>query len=304
MEDTLTMGTIDVGTVSYAGWEECIRISNGVVELVATTVVGPRIVHFGFVDGGNELFVLDDDAGQTGGEEWHLYGGHRLWHAPEDDTRTTVPDNEPIEYELTEDGCILTQPTEAATGMRKEVVVSMAPDEPMVEVTHRLSNEGVWPVEFAPWAITVVEPGGTAIVPLPAGDQEQLLPDKSLTLWPYTSPGDDRLAWLDEHLLVHQGDGEKLKIGASGNAGWTAYVNDGHALVKAFDWEPDATYPDMGSAVEVFTLPFMLELETLAPMRSIEPGETAEHVESWTLLDDVSIPETSAEVEGSGFEPE
>ena len=31
------------------------------------------------------------EKGKTGGSEWHIYGGHRLWHAPEVMPRTYYP---------------------------------------------------------------------------------------------------------------------------------------------------------------------------------------------------------------------
>ena len=298
------MGTIEVEQVTYEGWEDCLRVTNGIVELVATTAVGPRIVHFGFVDERNELYLHDDDTGETGGEEWKLYGGHRLWHAPEEDPRTFVADNAPIEYEVTELGCVLTQPTEDLTGIRKEIIVEMAPESAEVELIHRITNEGVWPVELAPWAITVFEPGGKAVVPLPEGDHEELQPDRSVTLWPDANPGDDRLEWVDDHLLVRQDDDEEIKVGASGAEEWTAYVNDGHAVVKSFEWDETASYPDMGCGIEVFTIPIMLELETLGPKVTIDTDETVEHIETWTLVDDVAVPETGADVAGMDLSPE
>ncbi|MUV88988.1 hypothetical protein GJ629_03020 [Halapricum sp. CBA1109] len=286
------MSGVTVEHTTYEGWEHCIRITNGHVELVVTTVVGPRVVHFGFVDGRNELFLDEDTAGATDREEWTLYGGHRLWHAPENDPRTFVPDNDPVEYELTETGCVLTQPTEADSGMEKTVEVSMAADAPSVTLDHRITNDGVWPVEFAPWAVTVLEPGGTGVAPLPQGDPDLLLPDRSVTFWPDADPGDDRLEWVEDHLLVRHDDGEELKVGTSGTEEWTAYVNDGHALLKSFAWDPEATYPDMGCAVEMFQIPGFFELETLGPKATADPGETLTHEEQWTLIDGVDCPET------------
>jgi hypothetical protein len=284
------MTGVHVERVSYGGWEECLRVTNGEIELVATTAVGPRIVHFGFVDGRNEFQTIDEDLGSVGGEEWRLYGGHRLWHAPEAEPRTYEPDNHPIEYEQTPAGCRLVQPTEETTGVRKELHVEMAAAEPAVTVTHRLTNTGVWPIELAPWAITVCQPGGKAVVPFPDGDPDDLLPDRSLVFWPSTDASDDRIEYVDDHVLVRQ-TGEELKIGASVADGWTGYVNDGHAFVKTFEYDPDATYPDRGSSVEVFVLDFMLELETLGPLVELGPGDTAEHVEHWTLVDGVETPE-------------
>ena len=38
---------------SYGGWKNCIRLSNGIIELVATTDVGPRIIRFAGLNGEN-----------------------------------------------------------------------------------------------------------------------------------------------------------------------------------------------------------------------------------------------------------
>jgi hypothetical protein len=186
--------------------------------------------------------------------------------------------------------------------MTKELAISMAEDAPSVTVDHRITNDGVWPVSFAPWAITVLEPGGKGVVPLPEGDPDLRQPDRSITLWPDANPGDDRLEWVDDHLLVRQGGETEIKVGTSGREEWTAYVNDGHAFLKTFEWDPDATYPDKGCGVEMFQIPALFELETLGPKREAAPGETLSHAEQWTLIDGVETPESGDDVRAIGFD--
>ncbi|MCS7066274.1 MAG: hypothetical protein NZL85_08385, partial [Fimbriimonadales bacterium] len=65
-------------TVTYNGWWECLRLSDGIWELVATTKVGPRLIRFGFTGGQNLFWEHPDQQGKTGGDEWRIYGGHRL----------------------------------------------------------------------------------------------------------------------------------------------------------------------------------------------------------------------------------
>jgi hypothetical protein len=72
-----------VQTVSYRGWPNCIRLANDEIELIATTDIGPRIIHLSKPGGENLFGVMPDTEGETGGDEWRLYGGHRLWHSPE-----------------------------------------------------------------------------------------------------------------------------------------------------------------------------------------------------------------------------
>ena len=52
--------------IAYQGWNNCIRLSNGIIELVITADVGPRVIRFGFIGAQNEF---DEDwLGVTGGD--------------------------------------------------------------------------------------------------------------------------------------------------------------------------------------------------------------------------------------------
>ncbi|MBU2563373.1 MAG: DUF4380 domain-containing protein, partial [Actinobacteria bacterium] len=82
----------------FGGWKNCIRMTNGEVEIIITTDVGPRIVRFGFVGDQNLFREFKQQQGKTGGDKWLIYGGHRLWHAPEVKPRTYFPDNNPVNY--------------------------------------------------------------------------------------------------------------------------------------------------------------------------------------------------------------
>lgn len=282
------MSRVTVDRRSDDRWDEAIVVSNGTIELLAPTSVGPRIVHVGFEGGANEFRAFDERR-----ESWPLIGGHRLWHAPEKESRTHLPDLDPVEVALLDDGVELRRSAHERTGIEKAITVRMAATGPSVELEHELTNRGEWPIEFAPWAISVLPPGGTAVVPVTAqADPDSLLPDRSVTYWPYASPGDDRIEY-GESVLTVSGDPERedpLKIGASGGDGWVAYVEDGHAFRKDFEYAPTETYPDTDSGVEVYTDGEILELETLGPLRTVEPGESVEHVETWTLADDVREP--------------
>ena len=284
------MADVTVEETAFRAWEDCLRLSDGGIELVVTVGLGPRVLYCGY-PGGENLFFTDEDR-EPLLDDYVVHGGHRFWHAPEDVNRTYVPDDDPVEWEETGRGVRLVQPVEASTGIRKRVSFAFAAGEPVVEVTHELENEGVWAVELAPWAISVMRPGGTAVVPLSRGDPESVLPDRSLSLWPYTDLSDERLTFADETTLVDQAaDGEgPLKVGASGGDEWAAYVTDGTAFVKEFAYDPAATYPDGGSAVEVYAAVNSLELETLGPLAELSPGESAVHTETWRLVDGVDDP--------------
>ena len=288
-------------TVTYKGWPNCFRLANDLVELVVTTDVGPRIMRFGFVGGENEFREFEATLGRTGDDHWQAYGGHRLWHAPEDPQRTYVPDNDPVHVEEHEDFVRFVQPVEALTGIRKEMDVHLDPARAVVVVTHRLYNAGRDTLELAPWALSIMERGGKAIIPLPLRGEhtEHLIPTGALTLWAYTDMTDSRWTWGRRYVLLAQ-DADKptpQKAGAFIPDGWVAYARNGHLLVKTFDIVADATYPDFGSMVETFTNADMLEIETLGPMARMAPGDHVEHVERWFLFKDVPVPENDADVD-------
>lgn len=282
---------VEIEKVSYLKWKCCLRISNKIVECIVPTQIGPRIIKFGYTNQDNEFGILKDQAGMTGGKEWRLYGGHRLWCSPEHKYRTYLPDNEPIDYEEIKNGVRLIQPTEEESKIQKEITIEIKPDSAEVKVIHKIINFGLWEIELAPWAITVMKKGGKAIMPFPLGDPDQLLPDRKIVFWPYSNINDPRLQ-LEEGYIFVSGEidiNQRFKIGAPVRDGWIAYWNQNHLFVKKFDYKEENIYPDDGCTAEIFVDKSVLELETLGPLKRIGPGESVEHAEIWRLFN-VSIP--------------
>lgn len=290
-----------VERLECGGWPNCYRVSNGLVDLIVTTDVGPRVIRFGFVGNGNEFKEYDDQLGATGGDSWRIYGGHRLWHAPEARPRTYCPDNSPVALEHGRDIVRLLQPTEDTTGIQKEIDIRLSPTQPKVELTHRLRAHRPWEEDLAPWALSVMAPGGKAIIPLPprASHEERLSPAGSVTLWSYTDMRDPRWTWGGKYLTLAQDPSAftPQKAGLMVTEGWLAYAREGHLFVKEFDYLDGGRYPDFGCSVEVFTDAEMLELETLGPLVRLRAGEAVEHVERWLLFRDVPMPRDDADVD-------
>jgi hypothetical protein len=286
------MSSVSIEKIAYGGWENCLRVSNRLVEIVATTDIGPRIIRYGFVGQPNEFCEVDHDRGRTGGEEWRMYGGHRLWHSPENNPRTYQPDNYPVEWQEIAGGVSLGQEVEVLTGIQKEIEVTLAEDGTTVSLLHRLSNQGSWPVELAVWAITVMAPGGREVIPQ-TRKGSGLIPDRLISLWPYTSLNDPRVKWGDRYIIIDQNSSvaEAFKIGLSNPAGWAAYCNRGRLFLKRYHHQSRAQYPDYGVSYETYTNDFMLEMETLSPLTNIEPGESIEHREEWALYDNIPMPQ-------------
>jgi len=282
---------ITVDRIEHLGWKNCIRISNGLIEVIATTDVGPRIIHAGLVGERNLFWVSSNDTGKGAGEKFRLYGGHRLWHAPEDPKRTYVPDNNEVAVTTTDSGVILEAPIEASTGIGKKLEVSLDSKDAIVRVTHTLTNHHLWSVRLAPWAITMMAPEGLCIAPMHEvrPHTESLLPARSVVLWHYTRMNDPRLEWGDQFVLLKQNPEIRspIKFGMQVGQGWAGYCVDGFAFIKSFATNQAAEYPDDGCNFETFANHQFLEVESLGPLTDLPPGDSVTHVEHW-LIDRLS----------------
>ena len=152
--------------INYANWPNCLQLSNDKVEAVITTDVGPRVIRLGFPGKPNLFKEYPAMLGQTGGDAWRIYGGHRLWHAPEVSPRTYAPDNSPVAWEQLDDNSVkLANPAEPLSGIAKEIVIRLNPQGNGFSLKHILINHNAWEVELAPWCLSVMAAGGRAVIP-------------------------------------------------------------------------------------------------------------------------------------------
>src|SRR4051812_49467434 len=86
---------MDMDLVEFAGWRDCIRLTDGAIELIVATAIGPRIISARRVDGENLLWVDPETAGRTGGEEWRSYGGPPPGVGPPAPARNHPPAKQP-----------------------------------------------------------------------------------------------------------------------------------------------------------------------------------------------------------------
>lgn len=282
--------------IEYQG-AEAVRLATRKLELIAPVTFGPRVMSLrSLTAGGNLMFEFPrDEGGSAGGEGLKLRGGHRLWHSPEHIVRTYQPDNAALEVRETSDGVSLISPVETKTGMQKTMKFGVVNDR-TVRVTHTLANRGLWAVETAPWALTMMRRGGYGVIPLmPKGSHAagDLLPTYSLVPWSYT---DLSLPCWDLHTDYIGIDTRKAKaaqkLGLTNYPGWSAYWLDGVTFVKFAQVVPGVVYPDFGCAFETFCNDTMIEFETLGPLVQAGPGQTLTHVEHWGILDGLEKPST------------
>ncbi len=293
------MGNVKVSKLEYLGWQNCVKISNGIVELIVTTDVGPRIIHYGFKGGPNHMKIFLEQSGKTGSDDWMSYGGHRLWHSPEEKPRSYDEDNFPCEWKKIENGIWTRAVMDPWVQVEKEMEIVLDPMGTQVTINHRITNRNAWDVEYSVWCLTVMAAGGREIIPQIIEGPE-LLPNRTLTLWTYSKMNDPRVSWLDKYIVLDQDNEAKtpFKIGLPVPAGWAAYANFGQLFVKRFDFIDEADYPDFGlCSYETYTNNEMLEMESLSPLWLVEPGDAIEHVEVWELHDEVEKPENEKEID-------
>jgi hypothetical protein len=279
-----------VDVVPFGGWPNALRLRNGAVELIVTLDVGPRILSFAKPGGANPFKLYADQAGGTGEAAWRNRGGHRMWIAPEIREITYFPDNAPVGWEHLQGkpGVRLTPPPEAAIGFQKQIDIELDPTGAGATIVHRLTRLAATPADVALWALTVMTPGGVAVMPQPPMGQHprDLLPNRKLVVWPYTDLSDPR--WrFGRHFFRLRQDGTlgPTKLGLADPLGWCAYFVDGVCFIKRYDLQPEGVYPDGGCNFETFTNEKMLEIESLGPLISLKGGQSIEHRERWELHD-------------------
>lgn len=292
-------GEVKVEKIEYKGWSDCYRVTNGEIELVVTGDVGPRVIRFAFVGGQNLFKEYPDQLGGQNEVKFQFRGGDRVWKSPEDPVATWAPDNVPVQISITANGLIATAPVEPLTKLQKEIEVRMGSHGTQAEVIHRITNRSTASVEFSPWVLTMMVPGGVAISGFPPRGKHpiDLAPTNPLVMWAYTNLSDKRWVFTKKYLALRQdpNNSEAQKLGMFNPESWGAYVVNGEAFIKRATAFPGKAYPDFGCSVEFFTNNEFLETETLGPLKNVMPGQTAEQVEHWSLHRGVNLKEISDE---------
>lgn len=264
------------------------RLDSPHLWLEALASSGPRIVRLGTAGSDRNLLAeTPDDGWDTPLGRYELFGGHRLWFAPEDPNLVAVPNSTGLRLTENERGIELEGPPEPATGLVRAITIELDADTPAIELCHRLVNHGSRPIALAPWSITQLPLGGTAILPQPqVGDGPLVNPDRLLVLWPYSSWDDSRLVLSDDEVRVRGFAGDRLKIGTFVQAGRVSYSRDGATLVSRFTPQRGTAHADLGSNVEVFVGDRYIEVEVLGPLATLDPGDGVDLALRWEIVSD------------------
>ncbi len=269
-----------IQTKDLHGWPSQILESEGMAVAIPQTI-GPRMTHFGPDVATNLFYLKESEKGGTGESDWKLRGGHRLWAAPEERGRTDQPDNAAVIITPDADGSGLTAtgPLERATGLVKQIHVRPVANQVLC-ITHTLENRNLWPIELAPWSLSVFPRGGHALLPLPKArfDAEQKTCSYTLNGWHYTRWHEDCWIWSEEGLALDTSRVyQQQKVGFGGDGCWLAMARDGWLVVKYGIIPTAAAFTDRGAQLHIYADESILELETLGAFASLDPGASVSH---------------------------
>ncbi len=269
----------------YKNFGKCVCIENGMIKLMATIDVGPRIIYFGLC-GNENIFFEDFDREfyemNKGYGIWYAYGGHRLWSAPETMSETYLPDNNKVEYTF-QDHTLTLAPPKTISGKQFSLVCKMS-DESSVEVENRIQNCTAKPQRFAPWSVTSFASGGTELIPL-CSQSTGFLPNRTMALWSYSDVRDKRFTLADNYALLRHDklENKAFKAGFNVNDGFIIYTAGNQVFKKTFPPYQKMQYPDFCCNFETYTNKHFLECELLGEERDYKPSETARISETWEI---------------------
>ena len=265
-------------------WGRVLWITKGDVELAVAMDFGIRVVHMSCV-GCENLFYqqpMDCSDGFTTPGGWKLYGGHRLWLAPESDD-SYYPDNDPVQYRITEDAVLVEQNVDPLLQIRKHLLVSFETDD-TVRIVQQIENVSDQTLTGAAWGVNTLDAGGEAEICFGCTDVGSYNPQRVISLWSDTNLGDPRLHFEKDRLLAkYLPLNDYLKIGLYSNPGRAIFRNKGQVFELTFDAEAFEQYPDNGCNFELYMCKQFTELESLGKKTTILPGRCATHVETWRL---------------------
>ncbi len=264
---------------------DCIKFSNGTIDLIIPRNFGPRIIYAGFKEEKNFFEEVEDVEFKTKYGTWKLYGGHRLWIAPEN-IDTYYPDNEPVDITYDkEDKTLIVSKIFYKIGFKKEISLKFI-NKNKVKTVHKIYNISSKNKILSLWTLSVMAKNGTAILPqnVETLDNNKFLPNRNLVLWQYTDFKDKRLKITNDFIYIKQDPKAKtaFKIGQYLNLGWIGYKFDNYLFVKKFKINKYySEYPDFASNVEVYSCNKFLELELLSPLVKLKSKQVMIQEEVW-----------------------
>lgn len=262
-------------------WGKVLWLWDEHAEVGVALEFGIRVVHLSCPGMENLYYVQPGDLSDnfTTEKGWRLYGGHRLWLAPES-TGSYCPDNAPVSYTVEGNSVLVVQDPDPWLLLRKCLRITFTGGT--VRLDHSIENLSGETRTGASWGVNTLDGGGVAEICF--GGERGYNPKRVVSLWGHTNLHDPRLHFTADSLTAqHIAMDGYLKLGIYSNSGRAVLRNKGQQLTIAFDAEPLECYMDNGCNFELYLCRQFMELETLGVRTEMGPGESACHTEVWQL---------------------
>lgn len=261
---------------------DCLIIQNGDFSIGVPLQFGIRISFLSYKNSDNLFYEQPSSMKKfTTSEGWRLYGGHRLWIAPESN-KSYYPDNNPISFVIEDDKIVITQEEDEWLKIKKSIELSFE-GENCIKLIHKIQNTDSIERKFSVWPVTTMAGGGIEYIPLDHRARGYT-PLQHITWWPSTDLDDDRVKFSKDFItLTHKPNSKTYKLGIGHPNGNVKYVNKGIVFEKSYEIIKDKVYPDSNVSYETYMSDEMIELETLSPLYTVEPNQTVQHIEKWIL---------------------
>lgn len=307
-----------VRRVTYHGWKDALRLTNGRVEVVIVPSLG-RVMAFQRA-GQPGTNILWENPALTGRPfpysapypanyvDWPNYGGDKLWPSPQDawpqvqqQSGNWPPDPEmeagPYQVTLYQNGLRLTGPVSQNWGLRSVRDFKLLPGadtlvlrETFCRVAPASGARQAPPVGL--WNVAQIRPQATVYLPL---NPRSRFPGGFYTFGAApAAPGWDVAGGL---LAITYQPGVGRKVGVDARNGWLAALYEGGLLFsERFALNLKGRYPDAGTSLQVWNNgdPAYLELEAQGALSPIPVGGRQTRLLTWTLRRLPQTPRTPA----------
>lgn len=264
-------------------WGNVLWLEHDAVEIGVALEFGIRIVHLSCKGMENLYYVQPNDLSDNFVKDgWRVYGGHRLWMAPECEESYCPSENAPISYTMLPDGVLLEQATEPLLQIGKRLRITCLEDGG-VALDHEIINCSSETITGASWGVNTLDGGGVAEINF--NGARGYNPKRVVSLWGLTDLHDPRIKFHKDHVTAtHMAEvTDYFKIGLYVQPGEATLINKGQKMTISFDVAPMEDCIDGGCNFELYLCSRFMELETLGTKTEILPGKTAEHREIWHL---------------------
>lgn len=312
--------SLSIQEISFHGWD-AIKMSNGIIEAIAVPEIGGRLMNvslgthqFLFANPNllGKRFTFEEYAGDGTILNWKNFGGEKTWPAPQgwDDSSQWAGPPDPVldsgkyipNHSVQEDiaKLTMTSPPDKRSGLRIHRSISMEPNSSRLHLTLTFENISDGEVTWSIWDVAQLD------CALPQGGA-----NKDCCVYLPVDMGNGKPYWVmygednPQYVVDFQPDlmmlkylGMVGKIGVKTRAGWVAFCNQsaGYSLCMQFPQYDNLAYPDNGATIECWTespgapspVPiespgYLMEVEVLSPLYTLQPGETCTQTIDWCL---------------------